>query len=227
MSSSRSTPSAMASLTWIASVVVTAMVVLTAPDSGDVSLQLHELGLIFAGYALASRAIACALHDWGTLVLAAIGVSFGLWFPYLIDHGGPRLVQAVSLVMAIDDGMAERVRMPLVVVAAGVITGAGTYLVTHSGRVFFEVLVLSVLAGGAMLLPLDQEWVARGAVIGWHAGVSGSFAMWAVKAARRASGVGCPFCGNDLLGLTTPICPSCHHRLPTACKLPAGYRRAG
>ena len=227
MASTRSTPGAMAVLTWIASVVVTLLVVLTAPDSGDVTLQLHELGLIFAAYALASRAIACALHDWGTLILAAIGVSFGLWFPYLIEGGGPRLIQALSVVVDLSENTAERLRLPLVIAAAGVITGAGTYLVTHSGRVFFEILVLSSLAGAALLLPFEQSPVVRLAVIGWHAGVAGSFTMWAVKAARRASGVGCPFCGNDLLGLTTPICPSCHHRLPTTCKLPAAFRRAG
>lgn len=226
MPGSRSSAGAMALLTWLATVSVTAMVVLTSPSSGDVSLQVHELGLIFAGYALASRAIACALHDWGTLVFAAIGVAFGVWFPYLNEHGGPRLVEAVAMLGWLSDAQLERMEFPLVVAAAGVITAAGSYLVTHSGRVFFECAVLSVLAGAAMLLPLDQSIVAKSATIGWHAGVAGSFTMWAVKAAGRASGVGCPFCGNDLLGLTTPICPSCKHQLPTTCKLPGRWRRA-
>jgi hypothetical protein len=227
MSASRSTPGAMAVLTWIASVVVTAMVVLTAPDTGDVSLQLHELGLIFAAYALAARAIACALHDWGTLVLAVVGLSFGVWFPYLNDYGGPRLVAAVAMSGWLEPAGLERLEFPLVIATAGVITAAATYLVTHSGRVFFEIVVMSLLAASVLLLPFDHSTVARGAVIGWHAGVAGSFALWSVKAAKRASGVGCPFCGNDLLGLTTPICPSCKHRLPSTCRLPGSYRRAG
>lgn len=218
-------PSQLAWIIWLFTVATTAMVAWSTPTEGDVSLQAHELGLIFTAYALGARAIACALHDWGTFVMAALGITFGLWFPYLHQQGGPQLLSVIALT-GITDPLLARLELPAVIAAAGVITAAGAYLVTHSGRAFFEMVAISIVCGGILIIPLDRADLARIATLLWHACISASLCRWALDAARRSKGVGCPFCGNDLLGLTTPVCPSCKHQLPTMCKLPGNFRRA-
>lgn len=225
-SNHRSTrPGQLAWLIWLFTVATTAMVAWSTPTEGDISLQAHELGLIFTAYALGARAIACALHDWGTFVMAALGITFGFWFPYLHQHAGPQFQIAIAQ-MGISIAFLPRLELPAVIAAAGIITAAGTYLVTHSGRAFFEMVAISIVCGCVLLVPLDQPTMARAATLLWHACICASLCRWALDAARRARGVGCPFCGNDLLGLTTPVCPSCKHQLPTMCKLPGNFRRA-
>lgn len=218
-------PGQLAWLIWLFTVATTAMVAWSTPTEGDVSLQAHELGLIFTAYALGARAIACSLHDWGTFVMAALGITFGLWFPYLMQHGGPSLLSVIALT-GITDPLLPRLELPAVIATAGAITAAATYLVTHSGRAFFEMLAISIVCGSILLIPLDRPLMARIATLLWHACICASVCRWALDAARRAKGVGCPFCGCDLLGLTTPVCPSCKHQLPTMCKLPGNFRRA-
>lgn len=220
-----SSPGNLAGLIWLFTIATTAMVAWSTPTEGDVSLQAHELGLIFTAYALGTRAIACSLHDWGTFVMATIGITFGLWFPYLNQQGGEPLLRAIALT-GLQDPFLARLELPAVIAAAGAITAAGTYLVTHSGRVFFEMLAISVVCGGILVIPLDQATMARIATLIWHACIAASLCRWALDAERRSKGVGCPFCGNDLLGLTSPVCPTCKHRLPTMCRLPAPGRRA-
>lgn len=218
-------PDQLAWLIWLFTVATTAMVAWSTPTEGDVSLQAHELGLIFTAYALGARAIACALHDWGTFVMATLGITFGLWFPYLTQQGGPQMLSIIALT-GITDPLLARLELPAVIAAAGMMTAAGTYLVTHSGRCFFEMVTISIVCGLALVIPVEQPTFARIAVLMWHTCVCASLCRWALVAARRAQGVGCPFCGSDLLGLTTPVCPSCKHALPNACRLPGSSRRA-
>lgn len=226
MGSRTSRVSHMAFLTWLFALSTTAFVVFAMPPSGDVDLLIHELGLIFAAYALGARAIACALHDWGTMVMAILGVTFGLWFPYLNQNGSPHMMSALAMLPGMTEGLLLALEFPAVVISAGAITGAASYLVMRSGTVFVNVMLLSVVAAGMTAIPLDEVMMLRLAVIVWHAGVAATMCRWAVSAAKRAQGLACPFCGSDLVGLTSPVCTSCKHKLPTMCKLPSPGRRA-
>lgn len=223
MSVARQRTGPLAAITWLFAVSTTALVVWSTPPAGDLTLAVYELGLIFAAYALGARAIACRLHDWGTFALAILGLGFGFWFPLLNQHAGPQFNEAISLIPSLTGHWRDALTLPAVIASAGTITAAATYLVTRSGGVFLNIVALSLVASLAPLFP-DKALATRIAVVLWHAGVAATVCHWGLLAARRASGVACPFCGSDLIGLSSPVCPTCRHRLPAMCKLPG--RRA-
>lgn len=166
-----------------------------------------ELGLIFAAYVLSLGGISGRAKDVATLATVTWGGTMGMWCTRWyevcsrsIDHYVPQLGIA---------SIADDAHLPAAIAASGFATAALLLVATRSTRVAWSCIAASLAAAAVPIFSDDPSQTLPWAAVGWNAITAGSMAIWAVDEAVRRSGERCRACGNDLYGLSSPVCPRC------------------
>ncbi|TVQ60660.1 MAG: hypothetical protein EA378_11275 [Phycisphaerales bacterium] len=206
-------------LVWLIAVGAVAAVGFEFFQRGSTEMGLIMLGLIFAGYCVATRTVARRGKDATTLLMVGAGGTFGFWFPPLYELFAQIVVTwAETGVLPAD--LAGRFALPVALGVSGLMMAAVLYAGTSSGGVFMLTVLVSGVAAGTPifqhLLGPYEPWGMFGAMVLWHAAVAGMLASWAVRQAKEHRAASCPHCGKDLGQIAIAICPSCKKRLPGA-----------
>lgn len=197
---------------WLLGSGLCAAVVFCLLTGENRDLGLHVLGLVFAGTA-STFAILARRAGAGMAVVAVWGLAFGVWFPDCIASLEPITRHWLGELGLNDPHLVRRLPLPVAIATTGTTTGAVMYLMTRSGRVVIQTVLLSLVVAATPMLPVHEEGAVMGGIIAWHVAVYGSLFRWMVDCVREGAGLSCAACGFDLVGLTSPVCPGCGRNL--------------
>ena len=203
-------------------VTAAAVVCALAPSQGVPPKQvLYVLGFAFLGAFVGAFAVARRPMDLAGLIVAALGGTFGFWFPTIHESLGTVAPLWASRLPWMPEDIAVMLPLGATVLFGGVCIGLGLGVATGSLRLMGQTVLASVGAAiGAMLLR-HGDWTLIAAIIGWNTLLAAELGRWAVAEAMKQSGIGCPNCGHDLRDLGTPVCPKCHHAIARRSPAPS------
>lgn len=187
-----------------------------SPENG-----LIELGMIFAGYVLAMGVIARRAKDVSTLLVIAWGGTFGMWATRWLDMSGRAVDHFLPKLGVLSPQLIDAMDMPAAIAGAGLVSAALLLVATTSTRVAWSCVCASLIASAVPLVSEDPSLALPWAALAWHATIAGSLAFWAVDESMRGSGARCRSCGNDVQGLSSPVCPRCASPLARGRGVPA------
>lgn len=206
-------------LVWLLALGCVAAVGFEFFNRGSTELGLVMLGLIFAGYCVATRTVAKRMKDVTTLLMVGAGGSFGFWFPAIYEVFA-QLVVTWSETGVIPADLSGRFALPVALGVSGLMMAAVLYAGTGSGGVFLLTALVSGVAAGTPLfqhlLGAYESWAMFGAMLLWHGAVAGMLCSWAVREVKAYKASCCPHCGQELGQVAIAICPACKKRLPGA-----------
>jgi len=209
-----------AALVWVVMVAASAALAYFGSQGVPVNQCLLGLGFVFAGGFLSIRKVAGRPIDIAAIITFLWGATLGLWGPLLytlsehfvgdyLTHNG-YLPEAWSLEMT--QGAA--------IAAGSFVTAVLLQISTRSANVFLMTMAGTAIAASASLLPWPDALVIPGAAVIWQMLVHGGLSQWAIKRIRCESRGCCPRCGRDIVGISSPVCPSC--ALPLSNMVPYG-----
>lgn len=197
---------------WLLGSGLCAAVVFCLLPGENRDLGLHLLGLVFAG-TVSTYAVLARRAGAGVAVVAVWGLAFGVWFPECIASLEPITRHWLTDLGLTDPQLVRRLPLPVAIATTGTTTGALMYLMTRSGRVVIQTVLLSLVVAATPLLPVHEGGAVMGGIIAWHVAVYGSLYRWMVDCIRGGAGLSCAACGFDLVGLASPVCPGCGRNL--------------
>ena len=204
-----------ARITWFAATGLSAGVAYIAYTDGFNRFLVLLLGLIFAGYVVASRSIARKSKNFSTVLLAAAGASAVFWFHPLYSVIS-EVILGWSSAGLIPAHIATDAVLPATIGVAGIMLGALLHLSTSRLTTFVQTVAVT---GVAALAPLSPQYAHEAMLVSlvlWQAIMCESLCRWAVRSFQERSANECPHCGFNLEHMNTPLCPACQRRLPQA-----------
>jgi len=184
--------------------------------TGQTSEQLlFAVGLLFLGYVVATRSIAERMKDISTFLLAAVGLSFPFWIEPL-HNIGVELIEGWVSSELIPADLAPMLPIPSTILISGVMISALLYLATGRGTTLGVALLATMIAAAAPALPGYEFEGLLGGMLLWNLLVCANLCAWSVQMAKCVAESRCPHCGFDLRRVSSPTCPACHRRLPSA-----------
>jgi|GEM_PF-1856950 len=209
-----------ARITWFAATGLSAGVVYIAYTDGFNKMLVLLLGLIFAGYVVASRSIARKSKNLATAIIAGTGASAVFWIHPLYDVIS-EVVRGWSSAGLIPAHVALEAALPATIGVAGIMMGALLHLSTSRVTTIIQSVAVTGVAALAPLSPQYTYEAILASIVLWQAVMCESLCRWAVKTFQERSANECPHCGFNLEHMTTPLCPACQRRLPQAGPLHA------
>ncbi|MCA9299097.1 MAG: hypothetical protein KDA28_08525, partial [Phycisphaerales bacterium] len=135
--------------------------------TGAVDLSLIALGLIFAGYAIGTRTLACQYKDVSTILLVFWGASFGFWYPTWEGEVERACLSWVQDQWGLSEDGALNLVTPIAIASSGLATAALLSITTMSTAVFIQAIMLSVVATLASLAPEYNDEATAGGILLW------------------------------------------------------------
>lgn len=193
---------------WLLGTGLSAAVVFCLLPGENREVGLHALGGVFA-FTVGMYAVLARRAWFGAAVLIAWGLGFGVWFPKWVNALEPAARQWLGMLGQTDPHLYNSLPLPVAIATAGITTGVLMYLLTGAWRVVLQTGLLSLIVAATPMLPNHEDAAVMAGVIAWHVAVSGSLYRWMMDCVRGGAGLSCGTCGFDLVGLSSPVCPSC------------------
>ncbi len=152
--------------------------------AGDAGLML---GIAFAAYYVGAQAIAGKLLDPPSIVIGAIGGSFGLWFPMWANAVAQAMVTWSLPTDGLPASMVSQLPMSISVATAGLTMTVGIFALTWSGRLLFSIGAASLLAGALAMFPASAIFAFGAGAVLWHAVTGSGLSRWALQASSDDS----------------------------------------
>lgn len=209
-----------AALVWVVMVCASAALAFFGSQGVPINQCLLGLGFIFAGGFLSFRKIAGRPIDAPAIVTFLWGATLGLWGPTTYKLSEQLVGEYVIRAGFVPEAWSLEVTQGAAIGAGSFITAVLLQISTGSANVFLMTMAGTAITASASLLPWPDPLVIPASALLWQMLVHGGLAQWAVKRIRCESRGCCPRCARDIVGISSPVCPSC--ALPLSNMVPYG-----
>ncbi len=209
-----------AALVWVVMVGSSAALGYFGSQGVPINQCLLGLGFVFAGGFLSIRKVAGRPMDAAAILTFLWGATLGLWGPLAYSLSEDLVGEYLIRSKIVSEAWALEMTQGAAIAAGSTVTAVLLQFSTGSANVFLMTMAGTAIAASASLLPWPDQLVIPGAALVWQMLVHGGLAQWAIKRIRCESRGCCPRCGRDIIGISSPVCPSC--ALPLSNMVPYG-----
>lgn len=198
-----------AALVWVVMTAASAALAYFGSQGVPINHCLLGLGFVFAGGFLSVRKVAGRSLDVAAAATFLWGATFGLWGPVLYSLSDQFVGQYLTRNGYLSEAWALEMTQGAAIAAGSTVTAVLLQLSTRSANVFLMTMAGTAVAASASLLPWPDPLVIPASALLWQMLVHGGMAQWAITRIRCESRGCCPRCGRDIVGISSPVCPSC------------------